>query len=120
LKNLPQIENAWWDLLVEVSNGKRQHLDVARLIKHYLGLRNRCGQKKSIILLYLFWEPENAAKFEEFRKHREELKHFESGVHDSFVTFIGKSYPELWREWNAIQGMQDHVRNLRTRYCIEI
>jgi len=120
LKNLPQIENAWWELLVEVSKGGRQYLDVAQLIKHYLGLRKQWREEKEIILLYLYWEPENAAKFEEFRKHREELKHFESRVRDSCVRFIGKSYPELWREWNAIQGEEDHIRNLRRRYCIEI
>lgn len=120
LKNLPQTENEWWELLQEASKGGRQHLDVAQLIKHYLGLKKQCGKKKRIILLYLFWEPENAVEFDEFRKHREELKYFESRVRDSSVKFIGKSYPELWIEWDAIQGMEDHIRNLRGRYCIEV
>jgi len=118
--NLPQIENEWWELLLEVSEGEPQYLDVAQLIKHYLGLRNGWRGEKEIILLYLFWEPENAAHFVEFRRHREELAYFESRVRDSSVAFVGKSYPELWREWKAIQGTKDHVRNLRRRYSLKI
>lgn len=58
--NFPNVEEAWWNVLENKRGGKAHNLDVAQLIKHYLGLRNqmRIGEQQ-VILLYLFWEPTN-------------------------------------------------------------
>jgi len=50
-------------------DASHQHLDVAQLIKHYLGIRKRYGHKDTKVLLYLYWEPENASALAEFGRH---------------------------------------------------
>jgi len=121
---LPQAEDQWWNLLEKTRNGNSQYLDTAQLIKHYLGLR--CQNNKEgftnhkITLLYLFWEPENWNDFDVFNNHREEIGNFTNQVKGSTVKFVAKSYPDLWRDWDAQKGISEHVENLRNRYSIQI
>lgn len=99
-----------------------RHLDAAQLVKHYLGLRCRFpGEKK--ILLYLYWEPENAAQFPMFGAHRESIREFKKSVAASEVEFQAQSYIELWQNWE--KSSQDHelllhVQNLKQRYCFTL
>ncbi len=117
---LPQIEDLWWKALGHYRNAPQQHLDVAQLIKHYLGIRKQCAHKDTKVLLYLFWEPENALELPEFRKHREEIREFASRIDGGSVRFEAMSYPELWNNWNVRKDLSAHVANLRRRYSVEI
>ncbi len=119
--NLPQMETCWADWMEELKAGPEQYLDAAQLVRHYLGLRNQPEFKdRKIILLYVFWEPENWREFPEYRQHREELAVFESKVKKSEVTFVWMSYPQLWDQWESRGFYADPVREIRKRYLLSI
>ncbi|NCA83394.1 MAG: hypothetical protein EOM72_11735 [Opitutae bacterium] len=119
--NLPQMEPSWAKLMDALKAGPEQYLDGAQLVRHYLGLRNQPEFKgKKIILLNLFWEPENWEDFPEYRQHRAELAAFQDKVKDSDVTFVWMTYPELWRYWEAQGLFPDHLREIRKRYLLKI
>ena len=119
--NLPQMEPCWAELMDALKAGPEQYLDGAQLVRHYLGLRNQPEFKgKKIILLNLFWEPENWADFPEYRQHRAELTAFQEKVKDSEVTFVWMTYPELWSQWKALGLSPDHVREIQKRYLLSI
>ncbi len=120
-ENLPQMEESWARLLDSLPSGPKQYLDAAQLVRHYLGLRNQPEFKgKQVILLYIFWEPENWRDFPEYRQHRAELAAFQEAVRDSEISFAWMSYPDLWRQWDALGFAPDHLRELRRRYLLAI
>lgn len=120
-ENLPQMEDGWAKLMDALKTGPEQYLDAAQLVRHYLGLRNQPEFKgKKIILLNIFWEPENGQDFPEYRQHQAELAAFQDAVKDSNVTFVWMTYPELWRQWGTQGLCPDHVRDLRKRYGLPI
>ena len=120
-ESLPQAEDAWWNLLVELKASPPQYLDAAQLVRHYLGLRNQPEfADKKIVLLYVFWEPENAADFPEYVQHRAEIAAFAQKVKDSDVEFAWISYPELWAQWETLNVNPDHLREIRKRYLLSI
>jgi len=55
-------EGQWWNHIGAIKNNYK-YLDVALLIKHYIGIleykKEKGVQNKKAILLYLFWEPGN-------------------------------------------------------------
>ena len=119
--NLPQMEPCWAELMDALKAGPKQYLDGAQFVRHYLGLRNQPEFKgKKIILLNLFWEPENWADFPEYRQHRAELAAFQDKVKDSAVAFVWMTYPELWSQWEALGLFPSHVREIRKRYLLAI
>ena len=71
----PHAEDCAWSFLEQSKSGDKQTLDVAQLLKHYLGLtRNRSRYKSSSIkLLYLFSERTNARNVDACVHHRNEL-----------------------------------------------
>lgn len=123
-ENLPLIEDAWWEILTATrSEEKKQHLDVAQLIKHYLGLRRHTvNSQQNAILLYLFWEPTNWADFEIFQQHRAEITKFASQVADTTLQFEAQSYLELWQTWTKqlARPYQSHLDAVRSRYEVTI
>jgi hypothetical protein len=68
-------------------------LDAAQLIKHAFGLARILGPR-TVILLYLFWEPTNASSFSVFDEHRREIRDFSRRVLGGFPEFRAMSYPE--------------------------
>lgn len=123
-ENLPNIEEKWWKIFEDKKYEKKpQYLDVAQLIKHYLGLRNRKDiDDHKAILLYVFWEPLNWKEFDVFIRHRQEIKDFSERVTGTSIEFLAQSYLELWAEWeNQIDlKYQGHLANLRQRYSVTI
>jgi len=118
---LPLCEDAWWSLLERVRQWPPSHLDAAQLIKHYLGLRKQFPNGKTILLLYLFWQPLNANKFAEYSRHAEDLAKFREVVQASqSVRFVAMDYMELWDAWETDKNMAPHAKNLKNRYCVEI
>jgi hypothetical protein len=100
-----------------------KYLDVAQLVKHYLGL-TRCWPGIRLVLLYAFWEPRNAGEFREFRDHREEVDKFSGLVRaESDLVFNAVTHREFWEQWenaDAPPWLRAHVSALRERYDILI
>jgi hypothetical protein len=122
------IEPCWWSILEKHRDCKlrqKQYLDVAQLIKHYLGLRRAARQEevanaRKITLLYLFWEPLNAKDFQVFSDHRTELRSFENEIEGTSVRFVAMTYQDLWKEWKNQGFMVEHVERLEQRYNVRI
>ena len=93
-------------------------------MKHYLGVRHTFRDfPVAKVLLYLFWEPTNAAHIPEYRKHRQEVELFATGVEESEIRFLPLSYSEMWQDWSKISawdGMIAHIQALRQRYELSI
>ena len=98
------------------------HLDIAQLVKHWLGLC-RMYRDRPITLLYTYWEPENWRQVPECRRHRCEIQEFADRVAEDAVRFEAISYCELWAHWErhvATPWVTDHVARLRQRYAVVI
>lgn len=111
----------WFSIVSDAAVRQRfALLDAGQLVKHYLGLANTFRQGP-VLLLYLFWEPLNAGDFRVFADHRRELREFAEAVAGDRVEFKYQSYPELWREWDALGGAaRQHVADLRKRYLVSL
>jgi NAD-specific glutamate dehydrogenase len=75
------------------------------------------------ILLYLYWEPLNAERFEEFCRHRAETAELTDAVREARVSFDPQSLEAMWQEWaarGAPSWLADHVHRLRARYGVSI
>jgi len=117
-------ESAWFGEMLELDAATVSYrfLDAAQLVKHAFGVA-RCFKGKSVTLVYLYWEPENAAEFPEFDAHREEISRFGERVAGSFPRFEALSYTELWSGWEASQcspWLSEHIQALRDRYLVII
>lgn len=100
-------------------DGKAQQLAVAQLVKHYFGLlqfRNAATQPTSLVLLYLFWEPQNWEHIAECKQHRIEVEDLASKVAGSAIKFRWMSSTELWQLWTAKPRLFEHARTLKERY----
>lgn len=118
---LPLCEDAWWSLLERVRQSPASHLDAAQLIKHYLGLRNKFPSLTNVLLVYVFWKPLNADKFDEYSRHAEDLEKFQRALHHSeTVRFMSLDYLHLWDTWENDRNMAQHAKLLKDRYCVEI
>lgn len=122
-----RLADPYWAKVYESLKQNQKHyqfLDAAQLVKHYLGMCNSFSQSgKPLSLLYVYWEPANAADFPSYRQHRKEVLHFSAGVNNSQVKFAAYSYEELWDEWSIQSdwgGMAQHISHLRERYSFTI
>jgi hypothetical protein len=100
-------------------------LDTAQLVKHYLGLKRHLAQRAgaaAAILLYLYWEPEDAGAWPHFAAHRAEVSAFGSGLTDPQVAFRALSYGDLWAAWHreGDESLRRHVEALRERYAVRL
>jgi hypothetical protein len=106
--------------LLRSDSRRFRFLDAAQLVKHALGLAHHFSVTgESQALLYLYWEPRNAAEIEEFASHREEVASFSGDVENGVLEFCAMSYLELWREWErefSNPNLLEHVGRLRQRY----
>jgi len=126
-------ENGWRREMLALQQGDHGYsrLDAARLIKQYMGLRsildalaNDDTPSVPGSLLYLFWEPLNAARYEEFDEHHKELELFRAAVADADIDFVAMSYLDLWASWsrddNAPKWLAMHIARLHQRYSMRI
>src|SRR5690606_10885717 len=104
--------------LTEVPDGY-QLLDAAQLIKHAFGLA-RSFRDRPVTLLYLVWEPANAADHPVFAAHRREIAEFADRVAGATPAFAAMSYPELWASWEkrAPAWLAEHLAHVRARYAV--
>jgi len=121
LANLPLCEKPWWELLNQARHWPPCHLDVAQLIKHYLGLRKQYPAGRQVYLLYLFWQPLNASSIPEYSRHAEDIEKFRNAVaQGNTVHFVPMDYLQLWESWSEHVDLAEHARLLKQRYCVEI
>ncbi|UCH74685.1 MAG: hypothetical protein JSU82_02180 [Rhodospirillales bacterium] len=125
-------ENGWRREMRALQEGRHGYarLDAARLIKQYMGLRllleAAAGSEARIApatLLYLYWEPLNAARFDECDEHHAEIAQFHDSVSDSDIDFAAMSYFDLWAEWargDAPSWLPLHLTRLHQRYSFRI
>ena len=126
-------ENGWRREMLALQQGDHGYsrLDAARLIKQYMGLRSILDaladdDTPSVpgSLLYLFWEPLNAARYEEFDEHHKELELFRAAVAGADIDFVAMSYLDLWASWsrddNAPKWLAMHIARLHQRYSMRI
>jgi hypothetical protein len=117
----------WWAAYRELVEQPNQytHLDAAQLIKHYFGLNayRRKADLAEATLLYLYWEPEDAADWPELRAHRDEVERFARTVGDPQVRFESMTYPDLWSAWSRLSTppwLGEHVAALEERYRVRL
>ena len=126
-------EDGWRREMLALQQGDHGYsrLDAARLIKQYMGLRTILDalvddDTPSVpgSLLYLYWEPLNAARYEEFDEHHKEIEIFQAAVADSDIDIVPMSYLDLWASWsredNAPKWLAMHVARLHQRYSMRI
>lgn len=126
-------EDGWRQEMQALAGGDHgySHLDAARLIKQYMGLRQMLDALSAdgtrpvpATLLYLYWEPLNAARYGEFDEHHREVEQFQAAVAGSDVEFAAMSYLDLWASWSreedAPKWLPMHVARLHQRYSFRI
>jgi hypothetical protein len=104
------------------------YLDAAQLVRHYLGVKTQTAPAgvhsgKRAVLVYLYWEPENASELQACRTHTDEVRSFTSQVADPDLPFTALSYPELWDSWKQHRSpswLTSHLRLLKSRYGVQI
>jgi hypothetical protein len=98
-----------------------RHLDATQLLKHYLGLRNEFGDRVST-LVYLYWEPENAADIDACRRHEDEIARIRLLLTDGSVEFRPLRYSRLWQAWTGERSeyLRRHAGALIERYSLAI
>lgn len=116
-------DGAWFAEMLRLTEApdSYQLVDAAQLIKHAFGLAN-CFRDRPVALLYLFWEPANAADHPIFTAHRREIAEFADRVAAATPGFAAMSYPELWASWeaDAPAWLAEHLAHLRGRYAVTI
>lgn len=121
-EKLNYLDNLWFALIDKYQNVS-SYLDIAQLIKHSIGLinhKNLFPQIKKIILVYIYWTPENFADFEEYKQHEKELFDFKKDIAKSKdLYFVSLTYNQFWKTYdNSV--FQKHFDKMRDRYKIEI
>src|SRR5205823_284053 len=113
----PRASSRWFAALAQTADFPL--LDSYQLVKHYLGLRNKYGDR-ALTLVYLYWEPTKAETEPVFLAHRDEVARFAELVDgDDTCRFVHASYGELWQQWTELGDrppwLAGHLDCLRRR-----
>ncbi len=120
-EKLNYLDDMWFDLIKNYK-GSNSHLDVAQLIKHSIGLINykRNNPKNKIILVYLYWTPDNFNTIPNFIEHQRDLTQFEEDIkQNKDLKFISTTYNEFWKPYEN-SFFSKHFNKMKKRYKIEI
>jgi len=123
--NLNYLDNFWFDLINKY-NERKLNLDVAQLIKHSIGLINyrlklSMTKNKKVILVYIYWTPNNLKKFEVYNKHSKEISALSELLKkQSDIDFITMSYNDFWDIYYEQSIFKEHFDKLKSRYSIDI
>lgn len=99
-----------------------RYVDAPAVLKYALGL-GQTFPGRPIKLVYLYWEPADAERYEPFRAHRAELRRLADEVAGSTVSLVAQSFDALWSEWAALPEpawLRGIVAALRERYAVVI
>jgi hypothetical protein len=99
-----------------------QYLDVAQLIKHYLGIVYTLSKKnKACYLLYIYWLPKNWNQIETYRIHDEECRRMKSMLNGSRVTFWSIDYGQFWQGIDTqCSVITKHINLWKERYVFSL
>jgi len=101
-------------------DGNPQHLIVAQLIKHTIGLlKNR--REKEAVLVYLYWEPLDWETLNLtdnlFAKHHRNIEEFKHRIEQfERFKFVPLSYPEFWEMYENAVPLEELICKVRERY----
>lgn len=100
-------------------------LDARQLAKHFLAAKRAVvdsSQSFAVILLCIWWEPQDAPEHPVFERHRDAVKAFSAAVPDADVSVQGISYRNLWEHWETLSEpiLTRHTRLLRDRYDVPL
>lgn len=118
-----QSELCWWTVYQQAKKGKPQHLDIAQLVKHYLGLwtyKQKMKPPKPVHFLYIFWEPQDWEKIEVCRQHRQECAELAQATEESHIPFQWLTYRDLWQQWLKVPALAQHAKDLIARYDVSV
>jgi hypothetical protein len=112
-------DSAWAVFFEELKQKPRlfRYLDAAQLVKHYLGLRSTFP-KGDLRLVYLFWEPTNATRYDAYRVHAEEVVAVATRFARSNMSVVPLRYAELWAAMG--NSHPTHVGHLQRRYSFAV
>lgn len=115
--------------LLKLTPERFSYLDVGQLVRHYFGLAKQVGEgrahsDKRALLLYVYWEPDDADDQVACLIHRDEVEDFKQLVADPAIPFVALSYRQLWKSW-ANQDDQPgwlpaHLSLLEERYGLAV
>ena len=114
-------ERSWFRYIFETAPSF-QHLNIAQLVKHWLGLC-QVYRDRPVTLLYTYWEPENWRQVPECHRHSCEIQDFADRVAGDAVSFDAISYRDIWAHWEqspALPWVTNQVDRLRQRYAVTI
>src|SRR5262249_39738943 len=97
-------------------------LNATKLVEHAFGIA-KTFKGRDALLVYLYWEPENANEVEECGLHRLEIGRLSNRITGSFPEFTAVSYQDLWKQWESRSQpswLAEHVQALRDRYGVSI
>lgn len=121
-EKLNYLDDLWFEL-IDKYQVKSSYLDVAQLIKHSIGLINHkrlFPEIKKIILVYIYWTPDNFKDFEEYNQHEKELNEFKKEIGKSKdLEFESLTYNQFWDMYNNTI-FQEHFEKMRNRYKMKI
>ncbi|EDP98579.1 hypothetical protein U8527_21445 [Kordia algicida OT-1] len=122
-EKLNYLDDFWFDIINQHKDS-RFYLDVAQLIKHAIGLINykRKYSTKKIVLVYIYWLPENYEAFTNFKEHQKELREFEALLKENKdLQFISTTYTEFWKAYEHENSIfKKHFNKVKKRYKIKI
>ena len=104
------LDGSWRAVFDDLLEGRwvPRHLDAAQLARHALSLRG-AGE-----LVYLHWEPADAAAHPEVLAHRAETAELLDRVGEAAPRLHVLTWSALWTAWEP--AMPEHVAALRARY----
>jgi len=123
--NLRYLDNFWFEL-IDRYKGEKLFLDIAQLIKHAIGLTNyrlnlSPTKTQKVILVYIFWTPNNADKFVEYNQHSKELNTFTSFFkNQTDIEFKSMTYNRFWNYFYEHPIFKEHFDRLKRRYNIDM
>jgi hypothetical protein len=94
-------------------------VDAPQLLKDVLAADKAAReQDRDVVLLYAYWEPNDASNFEIFEDHRKQAQQLCCRLDSKRVTALSISYQQLWDHWES-HG-QHHIAQLRRRYDVSL
>jgi hypothetical protein len=123
--NLPYLDDFWFKKIKSYT-GEKLYLDVAQLIKHAIGLTNYRSnlskiKNQRVILVYIYWTPNNSDNFNEYVQHSRELVKFNDTINNQTdIEFISMTYNQFWNSFNDSPLFKEHFDKIKTRYDIKI
>jgi len=119
--NLDYLDDFWFSL-IEKYQDNEFYLDIAQLVKHSIGLINyKRITNKNVILVYIYWIPDNYDKYSEYIIHSNELNEFSKSLNNqNDLRFESLTYNQFWVKYENSSLFKRHFENMRKRYKTEI